>query len=349
MKLLRKSNPDEKKPQAGQVSVAEAGPNDFRLGIFVSNYMLEIVLVILIISIASLTPGFFTTANMLNVLRNASLTGVIAFGMTITIITGQIDLSVGSAVALYGVVAARVTEILQAHGMPNTYGILIGIASALLLSIVLGTLMSLIHIKFNIPTFIISLACLNIYFGVAAILSRGFPITVFPAWYNQIGAGRLFGVPYPAIVLLIVFIVVFIIMKYTRLGREAYAVGGNGEAARLCGINIPKVKIASMIAPQFLAAVSSILLTAQVMSASSQFGRGFEMTVISSVIIGGASLFGGVGKVWGTFLGIIFLAIISNGMTILNISEFMQFVVRGGLILVAVTVNTVVGNRQQAA
>jgi len=321
--------------------------NKTSVGALVSNYILEIVLIILIIGIASLTPGFFTTANMLNVLRSASLTGVIAFGMTITIITGQIDLSVGSAVGLYGVVVARVTEILQDYGILNTYGAIVGIVAALVLSVILGTLMALIHIKFKIPTFIISLACLNIYFGVAQILSGGFPITVFPPWYSQIGAGRLFGIPYPAIALMVVFAIVLIIMKYTRLGREAYAVGGSEESARLCGINIPKVKIAALVSTQLMAALSGILLTAQVMSASSLFGRGFEMTVISSVIIGGTSLFGGIGKVWGTFLGVIFLAIISNGMIILNISEFVQNVVRGSLILVAVAVNTVVRNMQQ--
>ena len=315
-----------------------------------SNYILEIILICLIVSIAFMTPGFFTKSNLLNILRNASLTGVIAFGMTITIITGQIDLSVGSAVALYCVVAAKVTEVLQnSCGIPNTYGIIVGIIAAMLLSVLSGVFMAFVHVKFGIPTFIISLAFLNIFYGFAAILSRGFPITVFPSWYNDIGAGRFHGIPHPAIVLVVVFIIVFIIMNFTLLGRESYAVGGNEEAARLCGINIPKVKVACMIAPQLLAAVSGILVSSQVMSASSQFGRGYEMTVISSVIIGGASLFGGVGKVWGTFLGIIFLAIISNGMTILNINEFVQYVVRGGLILIAVAVNTIIVNKQRGA
>jgi len=314
----------------------------------IGNYILEIVLVCLIILLASLTPGFFTTSNILNILRNASLTGVIAFGMTITIITGQIDLSVGSAVALYCVTTAKVTDMLQIAGiMSNTNGIIVGILASMILSVFVGSFMALIHIKFKIPMFIISLAFLNISYGLAAIISGGFPMTVFPSWYNDIGAGRLWGIPIPALVLVFVFIIVFIIMKYSRTGREAYAVGGNEEAARLCGINIPKAKVVAMVAPQLLASISAVLLSSQVMSASSQFGRGYEMSVISSVIIGGASLFGGIGKVWGTFLGIIFLAIIANGMTILNINEFVQYVVRGALILIAVAVNTIVVNRQQ--
>jgi ribose/xylose/arabinose/galactoside ABC-type transport system permease subunit len=314
-----------------------------------SDYILEVVLVCLIIIIASLTPGFFTKSNLLNVLRNASLTGIIAFGMTITIIAGQIDLSVGSSVALYCVVAAKITELLASSGiMPPESGVVVGMGVMLVISLLLGSMMAAIHIWLKIPTFIITLAFMNISYGLAAILSNGFPITVFPSWYNNIGAGRLWGIPIPAIVLLIVFFIVFIIMKYTRTGREIYAVGGGEEAARLCGINIAKVKIVSLVAPQVLAAISSVLVSSQVMSASSQFGKGYEMTAVSAVIIGGASMSGGIGKVWGTFLGIIFLGIISNGMTILNINEFMQYVVRGALILIAVIANTILVNKQHS-
>lgn len=322
----------------------------FKKKTLISDYILEVVLVCLIITIASLTPGFFTKANLLNVFRNASLTGIIAFGMTITIIAGQIDLSVGSSIALYCVITAKVTELLSTAGiMPPESGVIVGMGVMIVVSILLGSFMALIHIRLKIPTFIISLAFLNISYGLAAILSRGFPMTVFPSWYNNIGAGRLWGIPIPAIILIIVFVIVFIMMKYMRIGREVYAVGGGEEAARLCGINISKVKIICMIAPQLLAAVSSVLVSSQVMSASSQFGRGYEMTVVSAVIIGGASLSGGTGKVWGTFLGVIFLGIISNGMTILNINEFVQYVVRGALILIAVMANTIIVNKQRGA
>jgi ribose/xylose/arabinose/galactoside ABC-type transport system permease subunit len=148
-------------------------------------------------------------------------------------------------------------------------------------------------------------------------------------------------------VLLVVFLIVFIIMNYMRVGREIYAVGGNEESARLCGINVKKIKTIYLVAPQLMACVSAILVSSQVMSASSQFGKGYEMTAIPSVIIGGAALSGGVGTVWGTFIGIIFLGVISNGMTILNVNEFVQYVVRGSLILVAVAVNTIMENKRQ--
>jgi len=141
--------------------------------------------------------------------------------------------------------------------------------------------------------------------------------------------------------LLIVFAVVFVIMNLTRFGREVYAVGGNPESARLSGINVTMVKIVILVAVQMLAALSGIILSAQVMSGSSTFGRGYEMDVISAVIIGGASLNGGIGKVWGTMIGIVFLGVINNGMTLFGVGDFEKYIVRGLLILFAVLLNTI--------
>jgi ribose/xylose/arabinose/galactoside ABC-type transport system permease subunit len=315
-----------------------------------NDYILEIVLIVLMIVIATLTPGFMNSKNLLNMLKNVSLQGVIALGLTMTIIGGQIDLSVGSGVALYGVIVAKVGGDLSNAGiMPLESAVLVGILVAFITSFIVGSIIAWLHIRFKMPTFIITLAFLNILYGAAALLSNGFPITSLPLWYNEIGAGRIGGVPVPAIILLVIFIIVFIIMKYTRIGREIYAVGGNEESARLCGINIKKIKTIYLIAPQLMACVSAILISSQVMSASSQFGKGYEMTAIPSVIIGGAALSGGVGTVWGTFLGMIFLGVISNGMTILNVNEFTQYVVKGVLILVAVAVNTIMENRKLGA
>lgn len=314
------------------------------------DYALELTLVILIVGIALVTPGFMTSKNLLNVLRNVSLQGVIALGLTMTIIGGQIDLSVGSGVALYGVIVAKVTGSLADAGvMPMETGVIVGMLVAFLCSVAVGAVHAWLHIKFNMPTFIITLASLNILYGIAALLSNGFPITTIPLWYNFIGAGRLFGVPIPAVILFIFFFIFFFIMKYTRTGREIYAVGGNTDSARLCGINVNKIKSIYMIAPQVMSCVSAILLSSQVMSASSQFGKGYEMTAIPSVIIGGAVMTGGIGTVWGTFLGMIFLGVITNGMTILNINEFTQYIVKGGLILIAVAVNTIMENKKQGA
>jgi ribose/xylose/arabinose/galactoside ABC-type transport system permease subunit len=160
--------------------------------------------------------------------------------------------------------------------------------------------------------------------------------------YNVLGAGRIFNViPIPAVVLLLLFGIIFVVVNYTKLGRSVYAVGGNAEAARLSGINVNKVKIIVMVVVQVCSAISGILVSSQVLSSSANFGKGWEMTAISAVIIGGASLNGGIGRVSRTLVGLIFLGVIINGMTLLNVNEYAQYVVRGMLILLAVLINTV--------
>ncbi len=313
------------------------------------KYMMEIILLLLFILLAVFAPGFIRGSNLLGILRNMAIVGVIAFGMTMVIISGEIDLSVGSSIAFYCVLLATFTGTFEKAGIPRESGVLISIAITLIISIGVGVLNGLIRTKFGVPSFIITLAMLNVLYGLSAIISNGFPITTFPSWYNNIGAGQLFGIPLPALWLAIVFIVVFIVMNYTRFGREVYAVGGNQESARLSGINVNKVKVLTLTAVQFLAALASIIMSSQVMAGSSTFGKGYEMDVISSVIIGGASLNGGIGKVWGTFIGIIFLGILINGMTLLRFDDYVKYVVRGALILVAVLINTIqVRNMQKA-
>lgn len=315
----------------------------FDLSRFSKKYMMELILVFITLVLIFTAPGFFTLPNILNIFRNVALAGVISFGMTMTIIGGEIDLSVGSSIALSAVLTATITGALSKAGiMPMESAVLVAMVCALAVGICIGLVNGFIRTRYGIPSFIITLAMLNVTYGSAALISKGFPVTTLPDWYNWIGAGQLFGVfPVPAIWLLIAFAVVFVIMNLTRFGREVYAVGGNPEAARLSGINVAFVKIAILVGVQFLAACSGIILSAQVMSGSSTFGRGYEMDVISAVIIGGASLNGGIGKVWGTMIGIIFLGVINNGMTLFGVGDFEKYIVRGLLILFAVLLNTI--------
>ncbi|MGI9860611.1 ABC transporter permease [Moorella naiadis] len=306
-----------------------------------NRYMLECILLVISIAIAFMAPGFLTPSNLLNILRNISLQGVIAFGMTMVIIAGEIDLSIGSTVALTGVIIALTAGGLAKAGiMPMETGVIVGIILAFIIAALVGLFNGWLLTTFKMPSFIITLAMLNALYGITAIISRGFPVTTLPRWYNMLGAGHIFSIPIPAIILLIVFVIISIIMNKTKFGRSVYAVGGNPEAARLSGINVRSVKIMVMIAVQVLAALAGTLVSSQVMAGSSTFGKGWELNVIASVIIGGASLFGGIGKVWGTFIGLAFLGILINGMTLLNINEYVQYVVRGLLILAAVLVNT---------
>jgi ribose/xylose/arabinose/galactoside ABC-type transport system permease subunit len=307
-----------------------------------NKYMMEFILVGLVIILALFANGFATAPNLLGILRNVAITGVIAFGMTMTIIGGEIDLSVGSSIALSAVLTATLTgKIAEANILPMDYAVIVAMVAALILGGLIGLFNGFIRTRFNLPSFIITLAMLNVLYGLSAIISKGFPVTTLPIWYNYIGAGTIGPIPVPAIWLIIVFVIILIVMNYTRFGREVYAVGGNPEAARLSGINVKKVRKTILVVVQIMAAFSGIILSAQVMSGSSTFGKGYEMDVISSVIIGGASLNGGIGKVWGTFIGIIFLGIIMNGMTLLGVDDYVKYVVRGSLILVAVLLNTI--------
>lgn len=316
--------------------------NKAKLSKIFHTHMMEIILLVICIVIAFMAPGFFTVPNILGILRSAAFKGVIAFGMTMVIICGEIDLSISSTVAISGIIAALVADSLSTAGiMSLSAGIVVGMAVALVVSGGLGFFVGFIRTKFNIPTFIITLAMMNVVYGAAALLSKGFPLTNLPSWYNVFGAGNVLGIPVPAIILIIVFVIVHIIMSYTTFGRSVYAAGGNPEAARLSGVNVTKVKILVMVAVQVLAALGGIMCSSQVMSAAHNFGKGWEMDVIASVIIGGASLNGGIGNVKGTFIGIIFLGVLLNGMTLMNVNEYAQYIVRGGLILGAVLINTI--------
>lgn len=299
--------------------------------------VLEVVLVVLCAVLAIAAPRFLTVENLLNVLRNVSMQGLIALGMTMVIIAGEIDLSVGSMVAFAGCLTAYLTGALSGLGVEAA------IALAVLLTITTGTLVGsfsgIMRTRYQVPTFITTLALMTGLTGSAELITNGFPLTPFPSWYNFIGGGYVLGIPFPALVFLVAFAVVLVVMNHTAFGRSVYAVGGNAEAARLSGIDVASVKIGVLAATSGLAALSGVMQSSEIMSGTATTAKGWELDVIAAVIIGGTSLMGGVGRVWGTMVGVIFLGVIINGMTLLNISEYWQHVVRGVLILAAVLIN----------
>ena len=306
-----------------------------------SRYILEVILLAMCVVFAFIAPRFFTFGNFFNVLRNISMRGIIAFGMTMVIIAGEIDLSVGSMVAFGGCVAAWAVRYLTRLGFDVVPAITLGIAEALVLGFLAGSLNSFMRNHFNVPTFITSLALMASLSGFAMLITNGFPITPFPEWFNFIGSGYVFSViPFTAVIFLIIFGIFHVTMNYTSFGRSVYAVGGNAEAARLSGINVRKVKLIGLGITSLLASLAGVMVSSQIMSGTPTTGRGWELEVISAVIIGGASLSGGSGSVWGTFLGVIFLGVIFNGLTLLGVSEYWQLVIRGALILGAVLLNT---------
>jgi ribose/xylose/arabinose/galactoside ABC-type transport system permease subunit len=306
------------------------------------RFMMELVLVAICSVLAFKAEGFFSADNLLNVLRNVSMQGVIAFGMTMVIIAGEIDLSVGSAVAFAGCLAAWLVGALAGPkpGWGMTPVVIVAMAAAVAACFAIGSLSGWLRVRFRVPTFIATLAWLTVLRGGAELITNGFPLTPFPDWYNFFGGGHIWRIPFPAILFLATFGIVQFVMGYTAFGRSIYAVGGNVEAARLSGINVRRVKILVMGIVGCLAGLAGLMLSSQIMSGSATTASGWELDVISAVIIGGTSLMGGAGTVWGTLIGVVFLGVLVNGMTLLNVSEFWQHVVRGGLILVAVLLNT---------
>ena len=306
-----------------------------------TNGILEIILALLCVVLAVTASGFLTAENLLNVLRNVSMQGVIAFGMTMVIISGEIDLSVGSAVAFSACLTAFFTLKFSAEwvSLPIALAIAIAILFSLIIGFFLGVFTGFMRTRYQVPSFITTLALMTGLSGAAELITNGFPLTPFPNWYNFIGGGYLVGIPFPALLFLLTFVILQFLMNYTAFGRSVYAVGGNAEAARLSGINVSRVKMIVLGITSLLAALSGIMVSSEIMSGTATTAKGWELDVIAAVIIGGTSLMGGVGRIWGTMVGVVFLGVLMNGMTLLNVSEYWQHVVRGVIILVAVLLN----------
>jgi ribose/xylose/arabinose/galactoside ABC-type transport system permease subunit len=285
------------------------------------HYPMEIIFLVLVAVLIVVAPGFSSTGNVLNVLRTVSMLGIIAFGMTAVIIAGEIDLSVGSGAALAGCIIAWF-----AGAYSDSFT---------------GVITGKVRQWFNVPTFISTLAMFTALRGVANLITGGFPLATFPDWFDYFGGGYLFGIPFPVYVFAATFCATHFMMNNTRFGRAIYAVGGNMEAARLSGINVWFVKTMTLVITGGLTAVSGILIASQIGSGTGTTATGMELDVIAAVIIGGASLAGGKGRIWGTLIGVLFLGCISNGMTLMNVSEYWQYVVRGVIILGAVLMNQI--------
>ena len=310
-----------------------------RLRSHVAEEIMLVILVMMCLVLSLFEPAFLSPLNLLNVLRIVSITGIIAFGMTMVIISAEIDLSVGSAAAFCGCLLAVVIDRCDDLGVGPALGVPVAIAATLAAGFGIGAFTGLMRAKFTVPTFITTLALLTGLRGAALLITGGFPVTSLPPWLTFLGGGNVLGVPFPTIVFVLVFLVVHFLMNFTVFGRSIYAVGGNAEAARLSGISVVRVRILVMAITGLLSAVAGILLAAKIGSGTPTVAAGLELDVIAAVIIGGTSLFGGEGRVWGTLVGLVFIGVIVNGMTLLDVQADMQYVVRGALILVAVLIN----------
>lgn len=310
----------------------------FNLSIGIKNFVQEnlgimIGLIVLCVIISVVNSSFLTTNNILNVLRQTSTNLYLALAMTMVIILGGIDLSVGSIIAVVGVVATSSISLL---GFPIYIGIILGV----LVGVLFGALNGYIVATTVIPPFIVTLATMNIARGAAYVLSDGKPIRVMDFSFNSIGSGYIGGIlPTPVLFLLIILIICYLIMNKTKLGRYMYAVGGNPEAAKFSGINIKKVQLFAYTFSGLMAAVAGIVLASRMFSGQPTAGEGAELDAIAAVVLGGTSMTGGKGKIGGTVIGALIIGVLSNGLNLMGISSFWQYIVKGIVILVAVYID----------
>lgn len=287
-------------------------------------------LIVLCVIIAILNPSFLSSSNLLNVLRQTSTNLYLALAMTMIIILGGIDLSVGSVMAVTGVVTAILIDML---GFPVWVAVLCG----LLVGMLFGALNGYVAATTIIPPFIITLATMNIARGAAYVLTDGQPVRVMSDSFNFIGSGYIGGfLPTPVLYLLIFLLICYLIMNRTKLGRYIYAVGGNPEAARFAGINIKKIKFFAYTFSGFMAAVAGIVLASRMFSGQPTAGNAAELDAIAAVVLGGTSMSGGYGRIGGTVIGALIIGVLSNGLNLIGVSSFWQYIVKGIVILVAV-------------
>ncbi len=309
------------------------------------NSML-IILLILYVIVASTAKGFTSIDNQLNILRNIAVPGMIAFGMTLVIIVGEIDLSVGSMVAVSACMTAWVVEWASGDAIePAWYFVAFAFLVTIVFAAGIGLFNGVLRHRVGVPTFISSLAMMATLAGLANLITNGSSIESFPSWYYIIGSGRFFNIPVPVFLLVIAFIITFTITNFTTLGRSIYSVGGNMEAARLSGINVWRTKTICLMITSVFAATGGIIYSSLINSGNPTIARGMELEVISAVIIGGVSLFGGKGSIWGAFIGVLFLGVLLNAMTLWGFNPYAQQVVKGALILAAVFVNFFIDKR----
>lgn len=310
------------------------------------------VLIVICVIFAVIEPAFVSTRNLFNVLRQVSIYGLLAVGMTFVILTRGIDLSVGSLLALSGLVAAAVykggTGLLTAGtaGQAEGYGLWAAIGAAIGVGLLGGFLQGLAITQLKVPPFIVTLGGLTAFRGAALLFSGGQPISTFTDEYKFWGQGMIGPVPVPVIIFLGFAALAFIILRYTRYGRHVYAIGGNPEAARLSGLNVNAITLSVYVITGFFAGLSGFLLSSRLNSAEQVAGVGYELTVIAGVVIGGTSLFGGEGGIFGTVIGILLIGVLSNGLTLMNVSPYWQQIVVGLIIVFAVYLDQLVKRRQ---
>lgn len=306
---------------------------------FRNNAGIIFVLLILCIVLSIVSPVFLTADNLITVLRQVSNNVFLALGMTLIMILGGIDLSVGATVAVSGTLTVG---FIVNNGMPIPVAIMLGIVIGTLIGFFNGVIIA----QFKLPAFIVTLATMNVAQGIAYIYSGGRSARITNSAYTQIGTGKLFGfLPLPVLYMTILIIIFIILLNKTRFGTNIYAIGGNREAARLSGVPSKKVEITVYTIAGLLAALAGIVLSARMYSGQPSVGQGYEMDAIAACVLGGVSMAGGRGRISGTIFGVMIIGVVSNGLNLLGVSSFWQLLVKGLIILSAVLIDAQKGRK----
>ena len=314
--------------------------NKKNVGSILGEYGAFIALALLVVVLSVIEPSFRAPSNLMNLLRQASFNGLIAFGMTLVILSDGIDLSVGSVFALSAIICAE----LLVSGMPAVLAVLI----ALVVGTALGAISGLLVTKGRLQPFIATLITMTAYRGVAKIITDGKPISQLANsassgefFFKAMGKGSVLiaetiKIPIPAIILVLAFLIVYFVLNKTTFGRRIYATGSNAKCANLVGVNTARIKIACYSISGFLSALAGLLMISRLDSAQPTLGSGYELDAIAAVALGGTSMSGGRGKITGTIAGVLIIAVLNNGLNIMDVSSYYQEVIKALVILVAV-------------
>jgi len=307
------------------------------IGQILSEYGIVLAFLALIIALSFASPYFLRTNNILNVLRQTSINALLSIGMTFVILTGGIDLSVGSVLAFGGIVAASLAS--DAAG-GTIYHPLVAASAGILGGILLGAVNGIFVAKWRMPAFVVTLGMLSMARGFTFIYTDGMPIPRIDQSFLFWGQGVVLGIPFPVIILAVVFALAWITLYKTRFGRYIYAVGGNEKSAKISGVNTRWIIFSVYVISGFLSALGGIILTARTTAGLPQAGQAYELDAIAAVVIGGTSLSGGQGSLGGTLIGALLIGVINNGLDLLGVSSYFQQVIKGAIIIGAVLLDS---------
>jgi len=305
-------------------------PPLIRMNLYLDKMGIVLVVILTFIIFAVLDSQFLTWTNILNMIRQTAINGILAAGMTFVILTGGIDLSVGAIVALSGVCGVY----FSLH-MPTPLAVLLGVCVGALAGFVNGFLTA----KTRLPSIIVTLGSMTYLRGIAYVVTGGYPLVLVSESFKKIGMGYLGPVPIPIVIMLLVYVVFFVILRYTVFGRNVYMIGGNKEAAYLTGINVVPRLVWVYTISGICSAVAGIILAARLFSGQPNVGTGYELDAIAAVVLGGTSLAGGMGTIIGSLFGAIFMGALSNGLTLMSVPYYWQLIIKGLVIILAIYID----------